>query len=448
MADQYDLLVIGGGSGGMATARRAAAHGAHVALIESDRLGGTCVNVGCVPKKVMWHAGELADHAAQAADYGFESTDVHFNWTTLFERRESYIQRLNGIYERNLAKDKVEFIAGQARFIEDRTLEVNGRHLAARHVLIATGGRPRWPNIPGAELGADSDGFFAWQDQPDTVAISGSGYIACELAGVLNSLGSRVTLLLRRDHVLKDFDAMLGETLIKHMLDQGIDVRMQHSVTALDREGDGVRAQFDNGGSGVFDRFIWAIGRTPNTEALGVGQTALELGEDGTVPVDEWQDTAVDGIHAVGDVTGAAELTPVAIAAGRRLADRLFGGMSDRRLDYHNIPTVVFTHPPVGTVGLTEAEARTRYGDDRIKVYTSHFNSLYNGVLDDKQPTDMKLVCAGDNEQVVGLHVIGEGADEMTQGFGVAVRMGATKADLDDTVAIHPTSAEELVTMT
>lgn len=448
MAEQYDLLVIGGGSGGMATARRAAAHGARVGLIEDQRLGGTCVNVGCVPKKVMWHAADFAQAHDQAQDYGFD-TQASFDWSTLFARREAYIQRLNGIYERNLDKDGVDFIYGKARFVDDKTLAVGDQTLSARHILIATGGRPRWTAIPGADLGSDSDDFFTWQEQPRRVAVIGSGYIACELAGVLNGLGSQVSLLLRKEHVLKGFDAMLGAALIRHMQEDGIDIQRTRSVAGLARENDGIRVHFaDDESLGCFDRVIWAIGRTPNTEDLGLDNTQLQLADDGTVPVDEWQDTAVEGIHAVGDVTGAIELTPVAIAAGRHLADRLFGGMPESKLDYSNIPTVAFTHPPIGTVGLTEDQARQQYGDERIKVYTSHFNSMYNGVLDKKSPTDMKLVCLDEQETIIGLHVIGDGADEMTQGFAVAVKMGATKADFDNTVAIHPTSGEEFVTMT
>ncbi|KEZ76381.1 glutathione-disulfide reductase [Salinisphaera hydrothermalis] len=449
MSESCDLLVIGGGSGGIATARRAASYGAKVVLVERGRLGGTCVNVGCVPKKVMWHAAEFATHAAHAHNYGFNAVPQDHDWSKLVANRETYIKRLNGIYDRNLDKSGVEYVAGEAHFVDTRTVEVDGRQISATHVLIATGGKPRWPEIPGAALGTDSDGFFTWTQRPERVAIVGSGYIACELAGVLNALGSQVTLLLRKDHVLAGFDAMLGETLIERMRAAGIDIHMKRQVAELTEGDDGIIARFEDGSTiGGFDELIWAIGRVPNTEALGVEHTGLELHSDGTVPVDEWQDTPVEGIHALGDVTGAIELTPVAIAAGRRLADRLFGGMPDRRLDYHNIPTVVFTHPPIGTVGLSEAEAREAYGDDAVKIYTSHYVALYHGVLDEKTPSDMKLVCVGEDEKIVGAHVIGDGADEMTQGFAVAVKMGATKRDFDDTVAIHPTSAEEFVTMT
>ncbi|MES1924356.1 glutathione-disulfide reductase [Salinisphaera sp. T31B1] len=449
MSEQFDLIVIGGGSGGMATARRAAAYGKRVALIERGRLGGTCVNVGCVPKKVMWHAADFAERAAQAHGYGFDLGSVEHDWARLVANRETYIERLNGIYERNLDKDDVEYLAGDARFVGVRTVAVGERELVADHVVIATGGKPSWPDVPGAALGTDSDGFFQWRERPARVAIVGSGYIACELAGVLNGLGARVSLLLRREHVLKAFDDMLSDTLIERMRDAGIDVQMNRSVAELSEAGDGVCIDWVGGGEPAHvDRLIWAIGRLPNTDGLSLEATGLSVAADGTIPVDEWQDTSVEGVHALGDVTGAVELTPVAIAAGRRLSDRLFGGRPDRRLDYHNIPTVVFTHPPIGTVGLSEAQAREQYGDAAVKIYTSHYVALYHGVLEHKVGSDMKLVCVGDDERIVGAHVIGDGADEMLQGFAVAVKMGATKTDFDDTVAIHPTSAEEFVTMT
>ncbi|NNC24356.1 glutathione-disulfide reductase [Salinisphaera sp. USBA-960] len=450
MAASYDLIVLGGGSGGIATARRAAAHGANVLLVEPGRLGGTCVNVGCVPKKVMWHAADFAERAEHAVDYGFDGERPAHDWGRLVANRRTYIERLNGVYERNLRADGVEHVAGFGAFVAPRTVRVSGVDYAANHVLIATGGRAQRPSIAGAELGTDSDGFFEWQALPASVAIAGSGYIACELAGVLAELGSHVTLLLRREHVLRDFDAMLGEKLIEHLQAAGIDVQFNRETTALAKTSDGqVQATFTDGQtSQPFERFLWAVGREPNTADLGLETAGLEPNSSHAIEVDEWQDTRVPGVHALGDVTPAPELTPVAIAAGRNLADRLFGGQRDARLDYTNIPSVVFTHPPIGTVGLSEAVARRIYGDDAIRVYTSQYVALYHGVLNNKTASAMKLVCAGPDETVVGAHVIGDGADEMLQGIAVAVKMGATKADFDATVAIHPTSAEEFVTMT
>lgn len=450
MTASFDLIVLGGGSGGIATARRAAAHGAKVLLIEPDRLGGTCVNVGCVPKKVMWHAADFAERAAHAPDYGFDLTRPQHDWAQLVANRRTYIERLNGVYQSNLEKDGVERVSGFGTFVDQQTIRVDGVDYRAGHILIATGGQASWPAIPGAELGSDSDGFFAWRAPPVTVAIAGSGYIACELAGILAQLGSRVTLLLRRQHVLRDFDAMLGEKLIEHLRAAGIDVQFNREAAELVETDDGrVQAHFEDGETApAFDQFLWAIGREPNTAELRLESLGPITDARGAIQVDGWQDTSVAGVHALGDVTNAPELTPVAIAAGRSLADRLFGGQPEARLDYSDIPSVVFTHPPIGTVGLSEAAARAAYGDTAIRVYTSHYVALYHGVLNDKTPSELKLVCAGPDEQVVGAHVIGDGADEMLQGFAVAVKMGATKADFDATVAIHPTSAEEFVTMT
>lgn len=446
---EFQFIVIGGGSGGVATARRAAQHGAKVLLIEAGRLGGTCVNVGCVPKKVMWHAAQLMDGFADAPDYGFTFDALRHDWGKLVGRREDYIHRLNGIYGRNLEKAGIKVVSGQAVLQDGKQVVVNGETYQAPHILIATGGHSSWPEIPGAALGTDSDGFFALQSRPASVAIVGSGYIAVELAGVLDALGAQVTLLLRKAHVLKNFDTMLGETLLEHLQKSNINVVTETQVSALTQDESGVRVEYTTDrASEVFGTLIWAIGRTPNTHGLNLEEAGVEVDAKGYVQTDKYQNTNIEGVYAVGDVSGRLELTPVAIAAGRRLADRLFGGQIDRHLDYENVPTVVFSHPPIGTVGLTESQACERFGDAAVKVYSSHFTSLYYGVVEHKSPSDMKLICVGKEEKVVGVHLIGEGADEMLQGFAVAVRMGASKRDLDDTVAIHPTSAEEVVTMT
>lgn len=449
MNTEFDFIVIGGGSGGVATARRAAQYGAKVLLVEEGRLGGTCVNVGCVPKKVMWHAAQLMHGFADAGDYGFTVDKPTHDWGKLAHRRENFIRRLNGIYGRNLEKAGVQVVSGQAAMLDNKQVQVNGEIYQAPHILIATGGHPTWPEVPGAALGTDSDGFFALESCPQTAAIVGSGYIAVELAGVLNALGTQVTLLLRKTHVLKDFDAMLGETLLEHLQKSNVNVVTGTQVSGLTQDNTGVRVEYaTDKPAESFDTLIWAIGRSPNIHGLNLENAGVDVDAKGYVETDKYQNTNVEGVYAVGDVTGRLELTPVAIAAGRRLADRIFGKKIDRHLDYTNVPTVVFSHPPIGTVGLTEAQARERFGDAAVKVYSSHFNALYYGVLEHKSASDMKLVCVGDDEKVVGVHLIGEGADEMLQGFAVAVRMGATKRDFDDTVAIHPTSAEELVTMT
>ncbi|WP_293374681.1 glutathione-disulfide reductase [Nevskia sp.] len=444
---QCDYVVLGGGSGGIASARRAAQYGAKVVLIEPGRLGGTCVNVGCVPKKLMWHAAQIAGILHEASGYGFDISAHDHDWPRLVERREAYVRRLNGIYRDGLQKDRVQVLEGYGRVLADGQVACGDIRIAARHVLIATGGKPQPPSLPGAELGIDSNGFFALTERPASVVVVGGGYIAVELAGVLRALGSDVTLLVRGPRLLGSFDAMLGDELREALSHQGVKLRFGCQVAKVERDAALLRIGLDDGQTVSSESLIWATGRQANTEGLGLAAAGIAVDERGQIVVDEWQDTTRARVHAVGDVCGHVALTPVAIAAGRRLSDRLFGGMAERRLDYTNIPSVVFSHPPIGTVGIGEAEAIQRHGADAVKVYRSRFKALYYGLLDVKHDTAMKLVCVGPEERVVGVHVIGMGADEMVQGFAVAVRMGATKRDFDDTVAIHPSSAEELVTM-
>ncbi len=448
MSDQaFDLISIGGGSGGLACAQRAAEYGAKVAVIESHRLGGTCVNVGCVPKKVMWNAASVAVGLADASDYGFNVTVGDNDWPTLKGKRDAYVLRLNGIYERNLATKGVTYVRGAARFLDKGGVEVNGERMTARHIVIASGGRATVPTLPGAELGITSDGFFSLEQRPKRVAVVGSGYVACELAGAFHELGSEVELFIRKDHLLMNFDAMLGKSLMREMSRQGITIH-PHVVPASVRGQSGLKALWTADGrefSG-FDCLLWGVGRGANIAGLDLSKAGVAVDDSDYVVTDGFQNTNVKGVYAIGGVTGRAALTPVAIAAGRRLSDRLFGGKTDRRLEYSMIPTVVFTHPPIGTVGASEAEARAQYGD-AVKVYVADFTPMYHALTTRKTHTDMKLVCVGPEQRIVGCHIIGSGADEMLQGFAVAIRMGATKRDFDDTVAIHPTSAEELVTM-
>jgi glutathione reductase (NADPH) len=443
----FDLISVGGGSGGLACAQRAAEYGAKAAVIESHRLGGTCVNVGCVPKKVMWNAAGVALALADAVDYGFDVKVGDNDWSMLKQKRDAYIARLNGIYARNLAAKGVTHVHGVARFVDAHTVEVGGQRLTAPTIVIATGGIPTVPDLPGAALGITSDGFFALEDRPRRVAIVGSGYIACELAGAFNELGSQVDLFVRKDHVLTHFDVMLGKSLMREMRALGIALH-EHVVprAVVERAGSKTLLAADGREFEGYDVLLWAIGRTANVAQLDLQNAGVALDENGFIITDAFQNTRVQGVYAIGDVTGRAALTPVAIAAGRRLSDRLFNGQTDRRLDYHNIATVVFTHPPIGTVGMSEHEARVAFGD-AVKVYVADFTPMYHALTTRKTHTDMKLVCVGKEERIVGCHVIGSGADEMMQGFAVAIRMGATKRDFDDTVAIHPTSAEELVTM-
>jgi glutathione reductase (NADPH) len=446
---EFDYLVIGGGSGGLASARRAAQYGAKAAVIEGGPLGGTCVNVGCVPKKVMWNAASLSEQMEDAKNYGFDLEVKGHDWSGLKKKRDAYVQRLNGIYRKNLEIDGVTEIQGYGRFVEPKVVEVGGETYRAEHVLIATGGHPRVPDVPGAELGITSDGFFELKERPQRVAVVGSGYIAVEISGIFQSLGSKVTMLTRNEFPLRQFDSMLREELADHLVELGVSIETFGNLRDVHRDDDGAICVVSTSGRrvGGFDCLLWATGRDPNVQKLNLEAAGIETDDRGAIPVDDFQNTSVEGVYALGDVTGKWELTPVAIAAGRKLSDRLFGQRPDAKLDYENIPTVVFSHPPLATVGLTEDEATERWGHDAIKCYTSRFVNLYYAMGDDKPRTTMKVVVAGAREKVVGIHVIGLGADEMMQGFAVAVRMGATKADLDRTVAIHPTAAEELVTL-
>jgi len=444
---KFDLIVIGGGSAGLAHAQRAAEHGADVAVIENGLLGGTCVNVGCVPKKVMWYSASYARSVRLAADYGFDLTVNGHDWSALKQRRDAYIARLNGIYQENLDKRNVELIRGTGDFVNKNSIRVESDDYRADNIVIATGGRPIVPRIHGAELGITSDGFFELPDRPERVALAGSGYVAVELSGVFNALGSDTTVLVRKDGMLRSFDQMLRDEQHKAMQQDGIQLETGVVPHALERTSGGLKLIAEDGREfGTFDSIVWAVGRAPNTEYLRLDAAGVAADGYGFVPVDDYQATNVDNIFALGDVTGREALTPVAIAAGRRLADRLYGGMADRHLEYRFIPTVVFAHPPIGTVGMTEADARAEFGDD-VRVYESRFTPMLYALGEHKEPSAMKLVTVGHEEKIVGCHVIGDGADEMMQGFSVAVRLGATKKDFDDTVAIHPTSAEEFVTM-
>lgn len=447
MPEPFDLITIGGGSGGLAAAQRAAEYGARVALLEPAPLGGTCVNAGCIPKKIMWTVGSLAHAMADAREYGFEVTAGRHDWAGLKAKRDAYIARLNGIYARNLEKKGIVHVPAPGRFIDARTVVAGDRTLTAPHIIVATGGRPQVPAIPGRDLGLTSDDFFRLTERPGRVALVGSGYIAVELAGILAALGSEVSLFARHEAVLRHFDEMLQQGVAEALAADGVKLVWQATPAALGPTADGLSLSTTDGRRhGPFDAVFWAIGREPAVEGLGLDAAGVATNAAGFIPTDRYQATAVPHIYAIGDVTGRAALTPVAIAAGRRLSDRLFGGRAGRHLEYHNIPTVVFSHPPIGTVGLTEAEAMAEHGK-AVKVYASEFVPLYHAMTSAKPKTRMKLVVAGPDEKVVGCHIIGPGADEMLQGFAVAVRMGATKRDLDDTVAIHPTAAEELVTM-
>ncbi|RKF13180.1 glutathione-disulfide reductase [Alginatibacterium sediminis] len=446
---QFDYICIGAGSGGIASANRASRHGKKVLLIEAKQVGGTCVNVGCVPKKAMWFGAQVAEAInLYAADYGFDVTLNKFDWATLVASREAYIKRIHGSYDTVLAKNGITVVNGFASFVDRNTVEVNGEHYSAEHILVATGGRPSIPAIPGAELGIDSNGFFALDHQPKRVVVIGAGYIAVELAGVLHSLGSETHLAVRKHAPLRNFDPMLSETLVELMEQDGPTLHTHSTPESVTKQADGsLLLRFENGKELEVDSLIWAIGREPANDKIGLDKIGVTCDERGYIKVDEYSNTSVPGVYALGDNIGKIELTPVAVKAGRLLSERLFNGQTHAKMDYDLVPTVVFSHPAIGTIGLTEPEAIEQYGKDNITVYNSTFGAMYTAVTSHRQITRMKLICAGDNEKVVGLHGIGLGMDEILQGFGVAMKMGATKADFDACVAIHPTSAEEFVTL-
>ncbi len=446
MAD-FDLIAIGGGSGGLAVAEKAAQLGRRAAIVEAGELGGTCVNNGCVPKKIMWYAANLAQATRDAPGFGVQARLEGIDWPGLVERREGMIDNINRFWNGHAENLGIEVIRGFGRMADAHTVEVNGQRYTAEHIVLAPGGEPIVPPVPGADLGITSDGFFELTERPERVAVIGAGYIGVELAGMLRSLGSEVTLAAIEERALARFDPIVSETLTHQLEADGVHLQLPCKVEKLEQTDDGIALCSDEGCVGHYDTVIWAVGRKPRTAELGLDAAGVETAADGTVPVDAYQDTGVAGVHAIGDITGQAALTPVAIAAGRRLAERLFTERTDRHLDYENIPTVVFSHPPAGAVGLTEPEARERFGDQAVTIYETRFSAMRYALAEHKPETAMKLVCAGDDEKVVGLHMIGDAVDEMLQGFAVAVKAGLTKADFDDTVAIHPTSSEELVTL-
>jgi glutathione reductase (NADPH) len=460
----FDYLVVGAGSGGMASARRATSYGAKVAVVEGGRLGGTCVNVGCVPKKVMWNAASIAETVHDMKHYGFSGLDdVTFDWNFLKLNRDKYITRLNGIYDRNLDNSGVTKMVGWASLAGPNTVSVqpvgggDPVTYTAKHILIAVGGIPVFPSGEGIqEHSISSDGFFELEDLPRKAVVVGAGYIAVELAGVLQALGCDTKLVVRKEMALRQFDDIIRDTLDEEMQRQGIEIyRNTDGVEKIEASGDGLKTVYLNNGEKIedVDTVLVAPGRRPNVDRLELGVLGVKQDSKGYIMANEYSETNVDGLYALGDVVGNVELTPMAIAAGRRLADRLFGGpeFANSKVSYDLVPTVVFSHPTIGTIGVTEQEAIAKYGEDNVKVYRSKFANLYYGPwqveADDKPKTAMKLVCAGEDEVVVGLHVIGMGSDEMLQGFGIAMKMGATKADFDSTIAIHPTAAEEFVTM-
>lgn len=464
----------------MASARRAAQYGAKVLVVESNfnKLGGTCVNVGCVPKKVMWYAADVAHKKNHLHAYGLSKEKLHvqfgdFDWAKIKQKRDDYVTRLNGIYHRNLAKEKVDVIFGRASFVNDEgDVEVTlsgdqevdflselfnkGDKLtfSSDKILIATGGEAIVPPaVEGNELGITSDGFFELREQPKSVAIVGVGYIGVELAGVFQSLGTQVHLIARGETVLRSFDEVIQNTVTDYYSNRlGVDIIKNSRAEKVEKAGGRLKVHLKDGITLDVDQVIWTIGRKALTN-IGLDKTSVKLSETGHVVVNEYQETSHKKIYSLGDVVGNHELTPVAIAAGRKLSNRLFSGQEAHakdKLDYTNIPSVIFSHPEAGSIGLTSKQAIEKYGKDNIKIYNSKFTAMYYAMMDsdeEKAPTVYRVICAGKEEKVVGLHIVGDSSAEILQGFGVAIKMGATKQDFDNCVAIHPTSAEELVTL-
>ncbi len=446
-AKTFDLIVIGAGSGGLAVAETAAKLGRDVALVAEGPVGGTCVNNGCVPKKIMWYASNTMQAIDEAGAFGIHTGHAEPDWLRLVSAREAYIDGIRDYWNSYVKNMGITLVRGRGRLVDAQTVKVGEQTLTAPNIVLSTGSEPIVPPVPGAELGITSDDFFRLDERPQRVAIVGGGYIGVELAGVLNALGSHVSLVALEDRLLERFDPMIGEILHESMRNQGIDIHLSTIVERLSNSAEGIVVGTGDGIlPGGFDRVIWAVGRRPRTEDLGLDSVGIQTNRNGTIVVDAWQNTSVPGIHAIGDITGQPALTPVAIAAGRKLAQRLFGKQPLARLDTTAVPSVVFSHPPVASAGLSEPEARDIHGE-AVTIYQTRFTPMRHALGNHSQETGMKLVCAGDDERVVGIHIIGDGADEMLQGFAVAMNMGATKADFDNTIAIHPTSAEELVTM-
>jgi len=440
----FDLFVIGAGSGGVRAARMAASHGARVGICEESRVGGTCVIRGCVPKKLLVYASEFSKHFKDAKGFGWSLGEASFSWPDLIANKDQEIDRLNQIYLQLLSDANVELFMGRGKIAGPQLVEVNGQKLRAKTILIAVGGRPRKLDIPGAEWAITSDEAFHLDDLPKKVLIVGAGYIAVEFAGIFNGLGAEVVLAYRGEKILRGFDADVQSALERAILDRGIEILYQTSPVAIEKTDHGLSVGLDRAPSQEFDQVMMAAGRTPYTWDLGLSEAGVELDEAGAIVVDEYSRSSQASIYAVGDVTNRINLTPVALMEGHAVADNLFGGM-DRPVDHKDVPAAVFSQPPVATVGMSEADARAN--GHRLKIFQSGFTPMKYTLTKTKERGLMKLVVDADTDRVLGVHVVGPDAPEMVQGFAVAVKAGLTKKDLDQTIGIHPTAAEELVTM-
>ena len=440
----FDFFVIGAGSGGVRAARMAAGMGVRVAVAEASALGGTCVNLGCIPKKLYSNAAHYAEGFEEARGYGWNVGEPTLDWARLKANRAAEILRLNGIYERLLVDAGVTVLRGRARLVDPHTVEVNGQRFEARHVLVATGGHPLMPEVPGGELAVSSDDMFDLPVFPSHLVVVGAGYIACEMASIFRGLGAQVTQLVRGPQLLRGFDADVATFVTDEMRKKGVDIRLLSKIEAMQAVDGRVAVRLHDGQTLLADTVLSATGRGPNTAGLGLQEAGVNVGPRGDVVVDEHYQSNLPSVHAVGDVTDTVQLTPVALAEAMVLVDRLFGD-GQRRMHYELIPTAVFTHPNIGTVGLSEAQAREKYA--AVRIYRSDFKALRHTLSGSTERTLMKLVVDDASDLVVGAHMVGADAGEIIQGFAVALRAGATKAVFDSTIGIHPTVAEEFVTL-
>jgi len=441
---QYDLFTIGAGSGGVRASRLAAGLGAKVAVAEKSDLGGTCVNLGCVPKKIFSYASRFSDDFEDAVGFGWDATRPDFQWRRLVEHKNAEISRLNGIYGTMMEKAGVTILNGHARLLDPHTVQVNGQTYTAKTILVATGGRPRVPPIPGGELGCTSDAMFHLDALPEHLAIAGGGYIAVEFAGIMAGLGVQVTLVHRGHALLRGFDEDIRQRLGAAIAARGIDLRLNTTVDALEKTDRGIKTHLSDGSHVASDMVLCALGRVPNTKNLGLDAAGVQLNDKGAVIVDEQFRTSCPNIYALGDLIDRVTLTPVALAEATAFVRTVFGG-HETIMDYEDIASAVFSNPPVATVGLTEAAAEAQHGE--VHVYESGFNPMRNTISGRKERTYMKLIVHPRTDRILGCHMLGPDGPEIMQGLAVAMRAGAKKADFDRTIGIHPTAAEEFVTM-
>lgn len=440
----YDLFVIGAGSGGVRAARMSAGYGARVAIAEERHFGGTCVNIGCVPKKLMVYASHFGEDFRDAAGYGWSLEGAEFDWQTLIANKDREIARLNGIYEKLLNNAGVAIFETRASVVDEHTIDLGGQQVTAAHILVATGGKPAQAEIPGREHTLVSDDVFYLETQPERILIVGGGYIGVEFAGVFNGLGSRTTLVHRGPAILRGFDEDLRHFLAREMDKKDVSLRFNQTIKSVAKGQGGLTVEFSDGTQADFDQILYAVGRSPNTQGLGLEDAGVALDPRGAIQVDEYFRTNIPSVLAIGDVTDRLQLTPVALAEGMAVARTLFQD-TPSRVDYGDIPTAVFSQPPIATVGLTEEEARTQFG--KIDIYRAEFKPMRHTLSVNEERALMKLVVERESQRILGAHMAGMDAPEIIQGVAIAIKAGATKSDFDATIGIHPTTAEEFVTM-